>query len=94
VETVNGAAERMFAAGLPCYAHAQRQANGQPVDPGAPALRFEAFTAELLAWVWWWNTENLMRALAGRTPLQAWPGGPDPACHGAGRGSAAADAGG
>ena len=77
-ETVNGAAERMFAAGLPRYTHAQRQANGQPVDPGAPALRFDAFTAELLAWVRWWNTANLMRALAGRTPLQAWLEDPTP----------------
>ena len=78
VETVNGAMERMFAAGLPRYAHAQLQANGQPVDPDAPALRFEAFTAELLAWVRWWNTENAMPALAGRTPLQAWLAGPAP----------------
>ena len=46
---MNGASERMFAAGLPRYTHAQRQANGQPVDPDAPALRFEAFVAELLA---------------------------------------------
>ena len=59
VETVNGALERMFAAGLPRYTHSQLQANGQPVDPDAPTLRFEAFTAELLAWVRWWNTENV-----------------------------------
>ena len=78
VETVNGAMERMFAAGLPRYAHAQLQANGRPVDPDAPALRFEAFTAELLAWVRWWNTENVMPALAGRTPLQAWLADPTP----------------
>ena len=32
--------ERMFAAGLPRYAHAQLQANGKPVDPAAPPLRF------------------------------------------------------
>jgi putative transposase len=72
VETVNGASERMFAAGLPRYTHAQRQASGRPVDPDAPALRFEAFVAELLAWVAWWNTGNVMPALQGRTPLQAW----------------------
>ena len=78
VETVNGASERMFAAGLPRYTHAQRQANGQLVDPDAPALRFEAFTAELLAWVRWWNTENVMPALEGRTPLQAWLEDPTP----------------
>jgi putative transposase len=78
VETVNGAMERMFAAALPRYTHAQRQVSGQPVDPDAPPLRFEAFTAELLAWVRWWNTENVMPALAGRTPLQAWLDDPTP----------------
>ena len=78
VETVNGASERMFAAGLPRYTHAQLQASGRPVDPDAPALRFEAFTAELLAWVRWWNTENVMPVLKGRTPLQAWLEDPTP----------------
>jgi len=46
--------------------------------PDAPALRFEAFVAELLAWVRWWNTENVMPALAGRTPLQVWLEDPTP----------------
>ena len=44
--------------------------------------RFEAFTAELLAWVRWWNTENAMPALAGRTPLQAWLADPTPLATG------------
>jgi putative transposase len=48
------------------------------VDPDAPPLLFEAFTAELLAWVSWWNTENVMPALAGRSPLQAWLEDPAP----------------
>jgi putative transposase len=78
VETVNGASERMFAAGPPRYTHAQLQADGRPVDPDAPALRFEAFVAELLAWVAWWNNENGMPALQGRTPLQAWLEDPTP----------------
>jgi len=39
VETVNGASEPMFAAGLPRYTHAQLQASGRPVDPDAPALK-------------------------------------------------------
>lgn len=78
VETVNGASERMFVAGLPRYTHAQTLANGRPVDPDAPALRFEAFVAELLAWVRWWNTENVMDELGGRTPLQAWLADPTP----------------
>ena len=38
-------------------------ANGRPVDPEAPALTFEAFTRELLAWVAWWNTEHTMAQL-------------------------------
>jgi putative transposase len=87
VETVNGAMERMFAAGLPRYTHAQLQANGQPVDPDAPPLRFEAFTAELLAWVRWWNSENVMPALTGRTPLQAWLADPTPLYRALARGN-------
>lgn len=78
VETVNGASEGMFIAALPRYTHAQTLANGRPVDPEAPALRFEAFVAELLAWVRWWNTEHRMPVLDGRTPLQAWLEDPTP----------------
>lgn len=72
MEPVNGAMERMFAAGLPRDTQRPVAGSGRPVDPDAPPLRFEDFTAELLAWVRWWNTENVMPALAGRTPLQAW----------------------
>jgi putative transposase len=78
VETVNGGFERMFVAGLPRYTKAPRLANGRPVDPDAPALTFEAFVAELLAWVGWWNTENVMSELEGMSPLQAWLGDPTP----------------
>src|SRR5260370_37191201 len=38
----------------------------------------EAFVAELPAWVAWWNTENVMPALKGRTQLQAWLEDPTP----------------
>ena len=48
VETVNGAADRMLVAGFPRYPSPQKLANGRPVDPGAPALTFEAVVAELL----------------------------------------------
>jgi putative transposase len=68
----------MFVAGLPRYAKAPCLANGRPVDPDAPALTFEAFVAELLAWVVWWNTENVMSELEGMSPLQAWLGDPTP----------------
>jgi putative transposase len=78
VEAVNGAADQMLFAGLPRYSDAQPLANGRPVDPDAPALRFEAFVAELLGWVRWWNTEHVMPALEGRTPLQAWLADPTP----------------
>jgi putative transposase len=77
VETANGAVQRMFIAGLPRFTHAQRLANGQVVDPDAPALPFEAFVAELLGWVRWWN-EHPMDALDGRSPLQAWLADPTP----------------
>ena len=78
VETVNGAAGRMFFAGLPRYTGAQTLANGRSIDPDAPALTFEAFVTELLGWVRWWNTEHQMPVLEGRTPLQAWLDDPTP----------------
>jgi putative transposase len=78
VETVNGAAGRMFFAGLPRYTGAQKLANGRSIDPDAPALTFEAFVTELLGWVRWWNTEHQMPVLEGMTPLQAWLNDPTP----------------
>jgi putative transposase len=30
------------------------------------------------AWTRWWNTEHRPRALAGRTPLEAWQADPTP----------------
>ncbi|MEU0156403.1 transposase family protein [Micromonospora fulviviridis] len=77
VETLNGAAQSMFFAGLPRYTHAPRLADRRPADPDAPALRFEAFVAELLAWVGWWNRHE-MPALDRRTPLAAWRDDPTP----------------
>lgn len=78
VETVNGAAGQMFFAGLPRYTGGQRLANDRPADPDAPALTFEAFVAELLGWVRWWNTEHQMPVLDDRTPLRAWLDDPTP----------------
>ncbi len=78
VETINGAVERMLFASLPRYTHRQTQMNGAPVDPTQPALTFEAFTAELLAWVQWWNTEHTIDALDNRTPVQSWESDPTP----------------
>jgi hypothetical protein len=46
VETLKGAVERMLFTGLPRYTHAQTLVSGAVVHPGAPALMFEALTAE------------------------------------------------
>ncbi|MFE2972772.1 Mu transposase C-terminal domain-containing protein [Streptomyces sp. NPDC059340] len=35
-------------------------------------LGFEDFTARLLAWTLWWNTEHRPTPLGGKTPLEAW----------------------
>lgn len=78
VETINGAAEKMLFAALPRYTHRQKQISGAPVDPDQPALSFEAFTTEVLAWVQWWNTEHTLAALEDRTPLQSWDDDPTP----------------
>lgn len=78
VETVNGAVERMLFAGLPRYTHAQTLASGALADPGAPALTFAAFVAEVLAWVEWWNGEHTIAELGGQTPLASWTSDPSP----------------
>lgn len=78
VETVNGAAERMLFAAMPRYTHAQTLVSGALVDPDAPALTFEAFTAEVLAWVNWFNNEHEMDELDGATPLASWSADPSP----------------
>jgi putative transposase len=75
VETVNGAAQVMFCAGLPCYTHAQTGANANPVDPRAPALPYETFVELLLEWVRWWNEEH---TIGDRTPLATWEADPTP----------------
>ncbi|RRQ26222.1 ISNCY family transposase [Rhodococcus sp. Eu-32] len=78
VETINGAAEKMLFAALPRYTHRQTQINGTPTDPSQPPLPFEAFTAEVLTWVRWWNSEHAIAELGERTPLQSWDADPTP----------------
>ena len=78
VEALNGAAKIMLFAGLPRFTEGPRLAGSRSADPDAPALRYEAFVAELLAWVAWWNTAHKMDELDGRTPLQAWQDDPTP----------------
>ncbi|WP_329408013.1 hypothetical protein OG563_37880 [Nocardia vinacea] len=78
VEMINGAAEEMLFAQLPRYTHRQTQISGAPVDPDQPALTFEAFVAEVLAWVEWWNTQHAIDELGGRAPLESWLADPTP----------------
>nr|WP_116208972.1 DDE-type integrase/transposase/recombinase [Streptomyces olivoreticuli] len=78
VEALNDAVEEMHFAVLPRYTHRQKLPGGRSADPGAPALAFEAFVADLLQWARWWNSEHHPDALAGRTPLQAWAADPTP----------------
>ncbi|MFC6593295.1 Mu transposase C-terminal domain-containing protein [Kitasatospora paranensis] len=78
VEGLNRSVERMHLAALPGYAHQPRPGRRpQPVDRSA-LLSFEEFTAGLLTWVTWWNTEHRPAPLRGRTPLEAWQEDPTP----------------
>ncbi|MFI7055489.1 Mu transposase C-terminal domain-containing protein [Streptosporangium canum] len=78
VEAINGAAEKMLLSSMPRYSRAQKLINNKPVDPDQPALTFESFVREVLAWTSWWNTEHRQPALDDRTPLQAWHDDPTP----------------
>ncbi|MGW7582795.1 hypothetical protein ACWGKU_17115 [Kitasatospora sp. NPDC054768] len=77
IENLNRSAIRMLFAALPGY---RTEQPGRRPDrlPTAPARSFEDFTAEVLAWVTWWNTEHHPDGLNGHTPLQAWPHDPTP----------------
>ncbi|MFD5073073.1 Mu transposase C-terminal domain-containing protein [Streptomyces sp. NPDC058369] len=80
VESLNRCADRMLFAVLPGYTPAPkpRRAKKNP-GPNEPApLTFAEFTAEVLQWTYWWNTEHRPSGLAGRTPLEAWQADPTP----------------
>ncbi|MDX3855937.1 transposase family protein, partial [Streptomyces sp. AK02-01A] len=85
VENLNRAADRMLFAALPGYT-ASSSARPRPGRRGrtagfkgpAPALSFQDFTTEVLAWTNWWNTAHHPKALSGRTPLEAWQADPTP----------------
>ncbi|MEU8319664.1 hypothetical protein AB0C33_14940 [Nonomuraea sp. NPDC048881] len=70
VEELSGAVEEMVLRSLPRHLHQPTLRGGRPVDPGAPAVRFEFFVGLLLDWVSDWNTRIPKRGLAGRTPLR------------------------
>ncbi|MFI6582913.1 Mu transposase C-terminal domain-containing protein [Embleya sp. NPDC050493] len=77
IENLNLCVERMLFAALP--GHTPKQPRRRPDrTPTGPALSFRDFTAELLAWATWWNTEHHPDSLHGRTPLQAWQADPTP----------------
>ncbi|MET9793513.1 Mu transposase C-terminal domain-containing protein [Streptomyces canus] len=85
VENLNRAVDRMLFAALPGYTltpaqlRTSRRRKGKgPRPETSGALSFEDFTAEVLAWTCWWNTEHRPRALSGRTPLEAWQADPTP----------------
>lgn len=80
VENLNRCANRMLFAVLPGYTLTPkpRRAKKKP-DPDEPApLTFAEFTAEVLEWARWWNTEHRPAGLAGRSPVEAWSADPTP----------------
>ncbi|WP_343243205.1 transposase family protein [Streptomyces sp. SID12501] len=78
VEGLNRAVESMFLAALPGYARQPRPGKRSSRPKDEMLLSFEDFTARLLAWTLWWNTEHLPAPLRGRTPLEAWQDDPTP----------------
>ncbi|MGW3660729.1 transposase [Streptomyces sp. NPDC005151] len=78
VEGLNRAVESMFLAALPGYARQPRPGKRSSRPKDEVLLSFEDFTARLLAWTLWWNTEHRPAPLRGRTPLEAWQDDPTP----------------
>ncbi|WTY54326.1 Mu transposase C-terminal domain-containing protein [Streptomyces sp. NBC_01411] len=78
VEGLNRAVESMFLAALPGYARQPRPGKRPTRPKGEVLLSFEDFTARLLDWTRWWNTEHQPAPLRGRTPLEAWQDDPTP----------------
>ncbi|MFD9543481.1 Mu transposase C-terminal domain-containing protein [Streptomyces sp. NPDC060022] len=72
VEGLNRAVEGMFLAALPGYARQPRPGKRASRPKDEVLLSFEDFTARLLAWTLWWNTEHRPAPLRGKTPLEAW----------------------
>ncbi|MQY40311.1 hypothetical protein SRB17_83440 [Streptomyces sp. RB17] len=65
---------QLFAA-LPGYTvtRSPRRGKKESADCDAPLpLTFTEFTAEVLAWITWWNTEHRPDGLSGQSPVEAW----------------------
>lgn len=78
VEGLNRAVESMFLAALPGYARQPRPGKRASRPKDEVLLTFEDFTARLLDWTVWWNTEHRPAPLRGRSPLEAWQDDPTP----------------
>ncbi|WP_425554920.1 transposase [Kitasatospora putterlickiae] len=80
VENLNHCVVDMFLVAQPGYLHAPAATTGPRPRRGDldGLLSFAEFTARLLDWVRWWNTEHRPKPLGGRTPLQAWQDDPTP----------------
>ncbi|MEV2236127.1 Mu transposase C-terminal domain-containing protein [Streptomyces phaeochromogenes] len=78
VEGLNRAVESMFLAALPGYTRQPRPGKRPSRPKDEALLSFEDFTARLLAWTRWWNTEHRPETLRGKTPLEAWQDDPTP----------------
>lgn len=78
VEGLNRAVESMFLSALPGYARQPRPGKRSSRPKDEVLLGFEDFTARLLDWTSWWNTEHRPAPLQGKTPLEAWQDDPTP----------------
>nr|WP_245727838.1 Mu transposase C-terminal domain-containing protein [Streptomyces vietnamensis] len=78
VEGLNRAVESMFLTALPGYVRQPRPGKRAARPKDEVLLSFEDFTARLLDWTLWWNTEHRPAPLQGRTPLEAWQDDPTP----------------
>ncbi|MFE4054224.1 Mu transposase C-terminal domain-containing protein [Streptomyces sp. YIM B13518] len=78
VEGLNREVESMFLAALPGYARQPRPGKRASRPKDEVLLGFEDFTARLLDWTRWWNTEHRPSPLRGKTPLEAWQDDPTP----------------
>ncbi|MFI1524866.1 Mu transposase C-terminal domain-containing protein [Kitasatospora cineracea] len=77
IENLNRNATRMLFAALPNHRTKQPRRRPDRLSTAEP-MAFEDFTAEVLAWATWWNTEHHPDGLNGQSPLQAWQQDPTP----------------